>query len=474
MKNKPEAVETEAEELLFYSDRERDEALGTIGHLRIDFGRSGEEFNCTWFDHANSGENDSYFKESFDMFIDDLSTGVLKSRAEMRKFCYGKDECRNSHSYTEDCWGFRVLSDRYAYYIRCTPGAGDYECYIYAYDKIHLMEFLAKEKKLPEHCYSRLASTGEPILIRYAEKGYYPITLPEGSTVEGMNESIGVTEAQRMAMEAGSMFGWRVPGADPRNYEAKEQSKMKIAIYQINSDGDSERIAFVGLNSLERYRGNKDICPEIYDKVYEAEVDGTSLEDVYEKFNIDKPDDYKARSLSVSDVVEVIESDSVEPGFYFCDSIGFEKIDFDPDKAEVVKNETIRVLIVEPEKKPYVKEIDSGVESFQREVDGDIKAIYPSETDPVAYICNEESKLEGLPLNRAIRNDDGEIIDIVAGTFLVVGLGESNFCSLNDAMLKKYMEKLKNPEMILRINGKIHVLPIPEAPKPIEKYGEER
>ena len=39
---------------------------------------------------------------------------------------------------------------------------------------------------------------------------------------------------------------------------------------------------------------------------------------------------------------------------------------------------------------------------------------------------------------------------------------------------KKYMEKLKNPEMILRINGKIHVLPIPEAPKPIEKRGEER
>ena len=146
MKNKPEAVETEAEELLFYSDKERDAALGTIGHLRIDFGRSGEKFNCTWFDHANSEKNDSHFKESFDIFIDDLRTGVLKSRAEMRKFCYGKDECRNSHSYTEDCWGFRVLSDRYAYYIRCTPGAGDYECYIYAYDKIHLMEFLAEEK----------------------------------------------------------------------------------------------------------------------------------------------------------------------------------------------------------------------------------------------------------------------------------------------------------------------------------------
>ena len=75
MKNKPEA-----EELLFYFDKERDAALGTIGHLRIDFGRSGEEFNCTWFDHANSGKNDSYFKERFDMFIDDLRTGVLKSK----------------------------------------------------------------------------------------------------------------------------------------------------------------------------------------------------------------------------------------------------------------------------------------------------------------------------------------------------------------------------------------------------------
>ena len=186
---------------------------------------------------------------------------------------------------------------------------------------------------------------------------------------------------------------------------------MKIAIYQINSDRDSERIAFVGLHSLERRRGSKDICPEIYDKVYEAEVDGTSLEDVYEKFNIYKPDDYKARSLSVSDVVEIIESDSVDPGFYFCDSIGFEKIDFDPDKAETVKNETIKVLMIEPEKKPYVKEIGSDLESLQHEVDGDIEAFYPTE-DEVAFIVNEEGKINGLPLNRAIRNDDGVIIDL--------------------------------------------------------------
>ena len=69
---------------------------------------------------------------------------------------------------------------------------------------------------------------------------------------------------------------------------------------------------------------------------------------------------------------------------------------------------TIAVLIVEPGKEPYVKEIDSGLESLQHEVGGCIEAIYPYE-DPVALVCNEEGKLEGLPLNRALRDEDGDM-----------------------------------------------------------------
>ena len=72
------------------------------------------------------------------------------------------------------------------------------------------------------------------------------------------------------------------------------------------------------------------------------------------------------------------------------------------------RDSTIAVLIVEPGKEPYVKEIDSGLESLQHEVGGCIEAIYPYE-DPVALICNEEGKLEGLPLNRALRDEDGDI-----------------------------------------------------------------
>lgn len=50
-------------------------------------------------------------------------------------------------------------------------------------------------------------------------------------------------------------------------------------------------------------------------------------------------------------------------------------------------NEMISVLVVEPEKKPYVKEISSGLSSLQKEVGGYIQAVYPYE-EPVAIICN--------------------------------------------------------------------------------------
>ena len=72
------------------------------------------------------------------------------------------------------------------------------------------------------------------------------------------------------------------------------------------------------------------------------------------------------------------------------------------------RDSTIAILIVEPEKEPYVKEIASGLESLQHEVSGYIEAIYPYK-DPAALVCNEEGKLESLPLNRALRDEDGDI-----------------------------------------------------------------
>lgn len=62
-------------------------------------------------------------------------------------------------------------------------------------------------------------------------------------------------------------------------------------------------------------------------------------------------------------------------------------------------NEKINVLVVEPEKKPYSKEISSGLSSLQYEVGGYIQAVYPYE-EPVAIICDEERWLNVLLTER--------------------------------------------------------------------------
>ena len=124
-------------------------------------------------------------------------------------------------------------------------------------------------------------------------------------------------------------------------------------------------------------------------------------------------------------------------------------------------NEKISVLVVEPEKKPYAKEVSSGLSSLQHEVGGYIQAVYPYE-EPVAIICDEEAKLKGSELNRVLRDEDGKIYDVVAGTFLIVGLGEDDFTSLTPEHMKQFKEKFDTPEMFMRLNGKLVVLPMEE------------
>ena len=114
----------------------------------------------------------------------------------------------------------------------------------------------------------------------------------------------------------------------------------------------------------------------------------------------------------------------------------------------------MNVLIVEPMKKPYLKDIDPGLESLQHEVGGYIEAVYPFE-EQVCLICNEEGKLDGLPLNRAIYGEDGEMVDIIAGTFLVVGLSEDDFSALPDDLAEKFRKLFESPEVFYSVNDRI-------------------
>ncbi len=102
----------------------------------------------------------------------------------------------------------------------------------------------------------------------------------------------------------------------------------------------------------------------------------------------------------------------------------------------------MRVLIVEPGNKPYPKEIDGSLKSMQEVVGGYIEAVYPFEDEGVALICNEEGKLIGLPPNRFLRDEEGYVFELVAGTFFLCEApsDSESFESLSEEMIKKYSE----------------------------------
>ncbi len=125
------------------------------------------------------------------------------------------------------------------------------------------------------------------------------------------------------------------------------------------------------------------------------------------------------------------------------------------------RKDGMTVLVVEPLKPAYLKTIAGDLKALQKEVGGLIDAAYPFE-DRVAVVLNDKGKLDCLMPNRGLYDKDGNLYDIVAGTFLVVGLGEEDFCSLNEEMAEKYLAKYKNPEMVACINGQLGMFQIPE------------
>ena len=128
---------------------------------------------------------------------------------------------------------------------------------------------------------------------------------------------------------------------------------------------------------------------------------------------------------------------------------------------------TLSVLKITPGQYPQQVEIDNDLKTLQQAVGGSIGASYPFE-DPVAIVYNDDGKLMGLPMNRALRDENGEMYDAVAGTFLVVGLGEEDFVSLSPELAQKYKQLFHQPEAFLKLGNRLLVLPVPDEP-PAEK-----
>ncbi len=116
----------------------------------------------------------------------------------------------------------------------------------------------------------------------------------------------------------------------------------------------------------------------------------------------------------------------------------------------------MRVVYVEPNKMTEIRKIDSSLMAMQKAVGGNIEALYPF-TDPVAIICNEEGKINGLELNRGLADDRGNLYEIIAGTFFIclARPDSEDFEGLTDELASKYFEMFKYPEVFIMENRKL-------------------
>ena len=120
----------------------------------------------------------------------------------------------------------------------------------------------------------------------------------------------------------------------------------------------------------------------------------------------------------------------------------------------------VQIVVVEPERRPEVREIEDSLTTMQQIVGGLIQPIYLD--DSVALICNDEGKLMNLPANRGLRDKDGQMYDIVFGTFFLCGApaDSDHFTSLTTEQIEQYRKMFYTPEMFWGMDGHIVCLPL--------------
>lgn len=118
----------------------------------------------------------------------------------------------------------------------------------------------------------------------------------------------------------------------------------------------------------------------------------------------------------------------------------------------------LRVILCRPGEAAEIVEIEDDLESMQELVEGLIEPYDPfySETDPryenVILVCNEEGKLRQLPPSRAIVDEDGHVMDVIAGPFFLcyAPIESERFLSMPPDLEKEFRKKYELPERIYR------------------------
>ena len=304
-----------------------------------------------------------------------------------------------------------------------------------------------------------------------------PGSIPEEYRVMTFQDDIPEEELSEWAMDIAYDMDEFFRQRDPQYAaERPEEHAAKEEIYENLMAG---RISALGEKLADLGQTQDDYLPSELEKFKEA----SGYEEVLDVSPEPTPDDRETgetvRTPRGTFYVTDMSREQMEAagyGFHHQSEDGNYLIMGNGSRAFAIRNgeaqehaapEKMTVLVVEPMKEPYVKEIDPGLHALQAEVGGDIGATYPF-SDPGALVCNDEGKLIGLDLNRGLRDENGEIYDIMAGTFLVVGLGEEDFTSLSPELAQKYTEHFRQPEQFISLGGQIIAVPVePEKDNPL-------
>ena len=141
-----------------------------------------------------------------------------------------------------------------------------------------------------------------------------------------------------------------------------------------------------------------------------------------------------------------------------------------------MKNEDrIKAVFIQPGKPPEMIEMENSLKGYYALVGDPIQAVYPFEDDAVR-ICNDEGKLNGLPLNRAILDRNGKVSDIIAGNMIIcrAPVGSEDFASLTPAQARKYSDRFRRPEIFMKTPDgimvtRLHLVTLTKTDKEIER-----
>lgn len=221
---------------------------------------------------------------------------------------------------------------------------------------------------------------------------------------------------------------------------------MEIKLYQIDKDAADGK-SFDGLDFDEHKELNEgDLREDLYSLVTEYYIYERGSKEDFEKYFGEESEYGRLRQ---GDIIDVYDCEDLLDGSYFVNitdgRFEYKNCSFDPE------NVVMKAVLINPLEEPKEITLRHTLGEMQAAVGGLIEPIYLD--DNIVCIVNDEGKINGMLPNRAMRDEEGNIVDVSFGPMLFLRDNGTDFCTLKQNDVKMIMEKFKYPEVLIMING---------------------